>query len=103
MKKETIRLNSRINKETQWNSVSAAINKTKRHMETFKLQSYTKTDLALLYSPHSETATAIQNLYRWMKQNRPLMSELEAVGYNKYRHSFLKQEVGIIVKYLGEP
>lgn len=72
-------------------------------METFKLQSYTKTDLALLYSPNSETAAAIQNLYRWMKRNRPLMSELQAVGYNKYRHSFLKQEVGIIVKYLGEP
>lgn len=31
------------------------------------------------------------------------MQELEAVGYNKYRHSFLKQEVRIIVKYLGEP
>jgi hypothetical protein len=31
------------------------------------------------------------------------MAELAAVGYNKYRHSFLKQEVEIIVKYLGEP
>ena len=31
------------------------------------------------------------------------VAELEAMGYNKYRHSFLKQEVGIIVKYLGEP
>lgn len=72
-------------------------------METFKLQSYTKTDLALLYSPHSGTATAIQNLYRWMKRNQPLMSELQAVGYNKFRHSFLKQEVEIIIKYLGEP
>ena len=38
-----------------------------------------------------------------MKSNHPLMSELEAIGYNKYRHSFLKREVGIIVKYLGEP
>lgn len=72
-------------------------------MNSFKLQSYTKTDLALLYSPNSGTAAAIQNLYRWMKRNRPLMSELQEAGYNKYRHSFLKQEVGIIVKYLGEP
>ncbi|MBQ2857773.1 MAG: DUF4248 domain-containing protein [Bacteroidaceae bacterium] len=72
-------------------------------MDTFKLQSYTKADLALLYSPHSETATAIQNLYRWMRRNEALMSELQSVGYNKFRHSFLKQEVGIIVKYLGEP
>ncbi len=72
-------------------------------MDTFKLQSYTKADLALLYSPHSGTATAIQNLYRWMKRNNSLMEELDAIGYNKFRHSFLKQEVRIIVKYLGEP
>ena len=72
-------------------------------MDTFKLQSYTKADLALLYSPHSETATALQNLYRWMRRNEALMSELQSVGYNKFRHSFLKQEVGIIVTYLGEP
>lgn len=71
--------------------------------ETFRLKAYTKADLALLYSPHSGTATALQNLYRWMKRNQPLMNDLQAVGYNKYRHSFLKQEVGIIVKYLGEP
>ena len=72
-------------------------------MEEFKLQAYTKSELAQLYSPHSQEATALQNLYRWMKRNQPLMSELEAIGYNKYRHSFLKREVGIIVKYLGEP
>ena len=72
-------------------------------MEEFKLQAYTKADLAQLYSPHSQEATALQNLYRWMKRNQPLMSELEAIGYNKYRHSFMKREVGIIVKYLGEP
>lgn len=72
-------------------------------MESFKLQSYTKAELAMLYNPNSETNAAIQNLYRWMKRNQPLMSELQAVGYNKYRHSLLKQEVSIIVKYLGEP
>ena len=72
-------------------------------MNNFKLQSYTKAELAMLYNPNSETNAAIQNLYRWMKRNQPLMSELQAVGYNKYRHSFLKQEVRIIVKYLGEP
>ena len=48
-------------------------------MQTFKLQSYTKADLAMLYHPNSETTTAIQNLYRWMKRNQPLMSELQSV------------------------
>ncbi|MBR2306414.1 MAG: DUF4248 domain-containing protein, partial [Fibrobacter sp.] len=48
-------------------------------------------------------AAALQNLYRWMLRCRPLMEELDGLGYNKYRHSFLKQEVAVIVKYLGEP
>lgn len=72
-------------------------------MDSFKLQSYTKAELARLYSPHSEEAAALQTLYRWMRRNDSLMAELNAVGYNKFRHSFLKQEVGIIVKHLGEP
>lgn len=72
-------------------------------METFKLQAYTKVELAQLYSPKSGSATALQNLYRWMRRNTALTAELEAVGYNKYRHSFLKREVDIIVKHLGEP
>ena len=32
-----------------------------------------------------------------------MMDELNALGYNKYRHSFLTLEVAVIVKYLGEP
>ena len=72
-------------------------------METFKLQSYTKAELAQLYSPHSEGPAALQTLYRWMRKNDALMAELESVGYNKFRHSFLKQEVEAIVKHLGEP
>ena len=66
----------------------------------FILQSYTKADLAQLYSPHSEGPAALQTLYRWMRRNESLMAELATVGYNKYRHSFLKQEVEIIVKCL---
>lgn len=72
-------------------------------MDTFKLQSYPKSELAQLYSPDNCPAAALQTLYRWMKRNTSLMQELDAMGYNKYRHTFLKQEVRIIVKYLGEP
>ena len=69
----------------------------------FRIKAYAKMELAELYSPFAQGPSALQNLYRWMKQCHPLMAELEALGYNKYRHSFLKQEVAIIVKYLGEP
>ena len=82
-------------------SITGKINH--RKVETFRIKSYTKTELALLYNPHSQESSAIQNLYRWIRRCKPLVDELEAVGYNKYRHSFLKQEVEIIVKYLGEP
>ena len=67
------------------------------------MKSYPKAELAQLYSPHSEPPAALQTLFRWLRRNESLMAELDAVGYNKYRHSFLKQEVEIIVKYLGEP
>ena len=46
---------------------------------------------------------ALQNLYRWIRRIPRLTEELNATGYNKYRHCYLKQEVEIIVKYLGEP
>ncbi|MBQ8771236.1 MAG: DUF4248 domain-containing protein, partial [Bacteroides sp.] len=42
-------------------------------MENFRIKAYTKMDLALLYSPHSGGAAALQNLYRWMLRCRPLM------------------------------
>ena len=69
----------------------------------FQTRTYTKTELALLYSPHSTPSTALQCLTRWMKQCQPLMAELTTMGYNKYRHILFKREVEAIVRYLGEP
>jgi hypothetical protein len=71
--------------------------------ERFDYRSYTKTELALMYSPDSTPATALQCLTRWMKQCRPLMAELASMGYNKFRHTLFRQEVEAIVKHLGEP
>ena len=66
----------------------------KKEEETFAIRTYDKAELASLYCPGREPGAALQNLYRWI---------LNATGYNKYRHCYLKQEVEIIVKYLGEP
>lgn len=71
--------------------------------EKFIIRAYDKSELALLYCPGREPTTALQNLYRWMKRNPGLNQALEAAEYNKNRHRFLKKEVEIIVKYLGEP
>ena len=69
----------------------------------FVIRAYDKVELAVLYSPYRNAAAALQTLYRWMHRNRPLMEQLNQTGYNKYRHSFLRHEVAIIVEHLGEP
>lgn len=69
----------------------------------FIIRAYDKAELAGLYSPGRTAAAALQTLYRWMQRNAPLKEELQEAGYNKFRHSFLKHEVAIIVKHLGEP
>lgn len=77
--------------------------KAERREETFVMRRYFKSELALLYNPGSEPRTALQALYRWMQRIPRLQAELEEVGYNKFGHQFRRQEVEIIVKYLGEP
>lgn len=69
----------------------------------FIVRSYTKVELAQLYSPGREPGAALQNLYRWMRKCTPLTAELHELGYDKYRHSFLKREVETIRKHLGDP
>lgn len=71
--------------------------------KTFIVRAYDKAELAELYSPGRSAAAALQTLYRWMQRNITLKEELNEAGYNKFRHSFLKHEVAIIVKHLGEP
>ena len=69
----------------------------------FIIRSYTKTELAQLYCPGLAPVLGLQKLYRWMRKNTALTQALSDVNYNKYRHSFLKREVRLIVYYLGEP
>lgn len=69
----------------------------------FVIRAYTKAELAQLYNPDLSAEMALQKLYRWMRKNVLLTQALQEAGYNKYRHSFLKREVGLIVHYMGEP
>lgn len=71
--------------------------------KVFIIQSYTKAELAQLYCPDLPPALALQKFYRWMQKCEALTLRLQQLGYNKYRHSFLKQEVRLIFEYLGEP
>lgn len=69
----------------------------------FVIRVYSKAELAMLYNPGKCVTPALLSLYRWIRMNRKLTEELEAAGYNKYRHSFTPLEVRLIIKYLGEP
>ena len=72
--------------------------------EIFRSRTYTKLELASMYCPGRASSHAtLMTFYRWINANKELCSELESIGYNRNRHSFLKREVEVIVKYLGEP
>lgn len=69
----------------------------------FVCRPYLKVELAQLYAPHSTPQTALQQLYRWIRQHPQLWPELQALGSPRQRHSFLRKEVELIIHHLGEP
>lgn len=73
-------------------------------MENFKIKSYGKSELALLYFPHCQTKRgALRNLNYWIKHNKELVRELKECGMPVKSKSFTPREVALIVVYLGEP
>lgn len=69
----------------------------------FALKVYRKNELARLYFPQADKKSALQGLMRWIKRCEGLEKALETAGYDKNRKFFLKPEVELIVKFLGEP
>lgn len=69
----------------------------------FRFRIYHKSELSQLYFPQCSTKTALQNLGRWIKKCTELEEALLAIGYDKNRKYYLRPEVELIVKFLGEP
>ena len=69
----------------------------------FRLRVYRKSELALLYFPYAKKKQALNNLGRWIKKCTELHDALHRAGYVKNRWFFLRPEVELIVRYLGEP
>ena len=67
----------------------------------FRIREYGKTELAVLYSPHLRTVTAVKKLRRWIRGNRPLMAALAEADYNPRRLSYTPREVELIVRHLA--
>ncbi|MCS2312287.1 DUF4248 domain-containing protein [Phocaeicola vulgatus] len=71
--------------------------------KAFIIRAYDKAELAELYSPGRTAAAACKPCIAGCGETCLLQEELNEAGYNKFRHSFLKHEVAIIVRHLGEP
>lgn len=71
---------------------------------TFRIRPYTKRELAQLYFPNTLNGeTAVANLRHLMARNETMMEELAAAGYSARSRVFTPRQVGILVRYLGEP
>lgn len=69
-------------------------------MEDFKIRTYTKKELALMYFPESYPRTAVNHLMVWIRRCDPLWEKLLKMKTSK---SFSPKQVKAIVEYLGEP
>lgn len=70
---------------------------------TFPIRSYSKCELALLYSPDICPRAAVNRLARWIRLNRELAEMLHQKGYRPRQQVFTPAQVELLVFYLGEP
>ena len=78
-------------------------NESEWEEKPFVLRMYRKQELAMMYFPDVSKEAASRNLRRWIGHCDQLHQDLLAIGYDKYRKFFLRNEVKLIVSYLGEP
>ena len=71
--------------------------------ERIAVRSYTKGELAMLYSPRAKYESAIRMLNRYLHRCRGLLDELMSLGYRPDDRRFTRPQVQVIFDYLGEP
>ena len=72
--------------------------------EPFRVRCYRKSELAMLYFPQYSAHATMQHLRRWILRCTELHEALKKSGYRgNGTHYFLRSEVELIVRYLGEP
>lgn len=67
------------------------------------LRAMGKGELAQLYLPQLSPHSALNRLMEWMNGHPGLMRELKDTGYRTKQRLLTPLQVGIIIKYLGEP
>ena len=73
-------------------------------MDSFRIRSYSKAELAMCYFPTTPNPhTAVNHLMSWIKRCTPLYGSLVRHGYTNTSKWFSPRQVRLIVEYLGEP
>lgn len=72
--------------------------------DDFMIRSYGKSELAMLYFPNTESKKgALNNLNFYIDTKPGLREELRKLGSPPNAHTFMPNEVELIVKALGQP
>lgn len=66
----------------------------------FELRSYSRVELAMLYSPNISPESACQNLRRWLSEHTEQKAFLESI---RNKRILKRREVEQIIDLLGEP
>ena len=69
----------------------------------FIFKSYTKKELACMYSPSITPRCAIRIFTKWIKINKELLRLLTATGYHPRTRTFTPRQVQIITSILDIP
>ena len=72
--------------------------------DKFEIRTYGKSELAMLYFPNAESKKgALNSLNFYITKKKTLRRSLLALGSPPRAHSYLPNEVRLIVEALGEP
>lgn len=69
----------------------------------FEIKSYSWKELACLYAPDLQPASATKRLHRWIMFNPKLQKSLVKVGWSKGQRHLTPLQVQILIDFLGEP
>lgn len=69
----------------------------------FEIRTYGFTELAMLYNPTSQPASAANALRRWINYNSKLSAALEEAGWIKGQRKLTPLQSEQMRRFLGEP
>ena len=72
-------------------------------MKEFKIKTYGKSELAMLYFPDSTPHVALNRLNAWIHRCKPLENALRDIYQTPHSKFFSPRAVRLITEYLGEP